>query len=222
MPRPRLSKGFIFGILFLTLLVAGIPLTLSQSQVQQILSGNAWSTTQSASAICGSSGVAIINVRFTNQETTKGIIVTAVDNQSGKSVKLGTVAAGKTTIGEINTGKTSLSNSLVTFNMAWADAPTQTFKITASYNGVSKCVVPSATPTPKPTNTPTPRPSNAPSPTITPTPKVTNTPTPKPTKTPTPTKPQPSVSPTVCLTPGTVKNVHIKCPYCTPSPSPDQ
>ena len=224
MPKPNLSKKFIFGFLLLAILLGGIPLVLSQSQIQQILSGKAWNTTQSASADCGPSGTAIINVRFTNQEPSQSMIVTAVDNQSGKSVNLGTIQAQKTQVGNIDTLKKSLNSSVVTFNMAWANNPSSTDQNTAGYSAVSTCTAPTPTITPKPTptNTPTPMPSNKPTPTMTPKPTPTNTPTPTPTKIPTPTNPQATISPTVCPSPGTVKNVHIQCPYCTPSPSPNQ
>ncbi|MBO7402796.1 MAG: hypothetical protein J6U10_07385, partial [Lachnospiraceae bacterium] len=58
---------------------------------------------------------------------------------------------------------------------------------------VSRRIVRTPTPTPRPTNTPTPtpRPTNTP----TPTPRPTNTPTPRPTNTPTPT-PRPTNTPT--------------------------
>ena len=215
MPKPNLSRRLLFGILILAVVAAGIPLALSQTQVQQILTGRAWSSTQSASAICGPTGTAIINVRFTNQEASRKMLVKAVDVQSGKSVDLGTVAGGGTGIGEINTLKTSLTASQVTFNLAWADAPATKDVRSAPYTAVSTCIAPTPTrtPTPRPTNTPTPKPSNAPTPT------ATKTPTPTATKTPTPTNPASSATPTTCPTPGTVKNVKIQCPYCTPSPS---
>lgn len=230
-PNPKFSAKFIIGILILVLLIGGIPLTLSQTQVQQILSGRAWSTSQSANAACTISGTVAINVKFSNTESNRSMIVNVYDSQSGKSVSLGTVYASQTKTGVINTGRTSLNSGSVTFKLAWADSPNVTDSRTASYNSVSTCIAPTPTPTRRPSPTPTRIPTRAPTPTPTgiPTPTPTRRPTPTPTRvlTPTPTRrPTPTPTgvyptPTKCPTPGTVKNIQIKCPYCTPSPSPN-
>jgi hypothetical protein len=202
MPNGNPSKGFLFGLIILIGLVVGIPLILSQSQVRQILSGNAWYTSQSASAACApTSDNVLIKVTFTNQESSRGMLVKAVDNQTGKSVDLGTIAAGKSKTDSIDTLRTSLNSGYVTFKLAWSSSSsgTDTDSRDASYSKVSQCTQPSPTPTPiKPT------------PTI---PYGTPTPTPRTSVTPTPT---------TCPTPGTVENIKIQCPYCTPSPSPNQ
>lgn len=217
--KPLFSKKLIMGVLVLAVLAGGIPLALSQTKIQQIFMGRAWETSQSAAAVCATSGTVVINVKFTNKESSRSMAVTAVDNQSGKSKSLGDVAVGKTATGTIDTLRTSLNSGQVAFKMSWSDGSSGSDTITASYSAVSTC--PATTPTP--TNTPTPSVTGTPTPstTKTPTPTVTMTPTPTGTKTPTPTT-NPSLSPTACLTPGAVKNVRIQCPYCTPSPSPNQ
>lgn len=149
----------------------------------------AWSTGQSATAICNNAGQGVINVSFTNQETSAsmGMNVTVKDNQTGDSTNLGTIASQQTKNGSINTGKNTLNNGTVTFFLTWASGNSGTDQRTANYSGVT-CQ--SAIPTP--TKAPTPTPTKE----ITPTP--TNAPTPTPTKevTPTPTS-QPSITPTV-------------------------
>lgn len=196
MQEQKISKKFVLVFLLAAILLGGIPLALSQIQKQQTLTSKAWSTSQFANAVCTSSGIVIINVRFINEEASRGMIVKAVDNQSGKSISLGTIGATKTKTGEIDTGRTSLNSGQVTFELAWADSPNLTDSRTAGYSAVAECVSPTLTPTPTvvtTTPTTTASPSAGPSPTI-----------------------------TVCPTPGTVKNVKIQCPYCTPSPSPNQ
>jgi hypothetical protein len=289
MQNQKLSKNFLLGMLLLVILAGGIPLILSQTQIQQVLTGRAWSTSQSASAECIASGTVIINVKFTNQESTRSMIVTAVDNQSGKSTSLGTVEPRKSKTGEIDTQKTSLNSSIVTFKLAWADKPNETDTRTADYSKASTCSGPTPTP-PQFPNCPDLTPPGdiahytngkhqiAGGDLLVGTDDVYSLPNgnaiqcfcpeegtngiqtdwwqtnltisgwikePNGTDwglldvpylaknsdytcgngpTPTPTTPLPSLTPTltVCPTPGTVKNVQIQCPYCTPSPNPNQ
>ncbi len=121
--------------------------------------------------------------------------VTATDQQTGKSVDMGSIQGGDTKTDAIDTEETTLNAGSVTFNLSWTNGQSGTDTRTASYNAVSKC-----TPTPTPTLTP------------------------KPTPTPTPTTPPGSPTPTICPTLAPVKNVHIICPNCqlSPSPSPSQ
>ena len=215
MPRANLPKKFLFGIILLIGLAAGLPLVLSQSQVQQILTGKAWYTSQSSSAVCSPTSTnALITVSFTNQESNPslGMLVKVVDTQTGKSVDLGTINSGATKTGQIDTGRTSLNSGYVTFNLAWSNGYSGTDSRTAGYSQVVNCAPPTPTPTPSPI---IPTPTTKPAPTSTPIP--TPTPTTKPTPTPSPV-PSASPTPTTCPTPGTVKNIKIQCPYCTPSP----
>lgn len=206
MPKINMPKGFLFGIILFIGLAAGIPLILSQSQVRQVLTGQAWYLSQSATAGCVSTSTNIfIKVSLTNEEASKNMIVKATDNQSGKSIDLGTVTAGKTKTGLIDTGLKTLNSGQVTFNFAWTDNPSDKDTSTAGYSKVSRCTGPTPT-TAITTPTPTPK-------TTTPTPTV---------LTPTPTTATSSATPTTCPTPETVKNIKIQCPYCTPSPTQNQ
>jgi len=168
-----------------------IPLTIIQVQNQQNIQQHAWLTTQSASASCpvGAAGVEI-TVTFTNTEPldpTLSMDVTALDQQSGKSVDMGSIKGGETKTNKIQTGKATLANGNVVFSLKWTDGHAGTDTRSAIYNAVSNCVPPTPTPTmtPKPTATPTPLPSGVPSPT-----------------------------PTICPTLGPVQNVKIDCPNC--------
>jgi hypothetical protein len=184
------------AVLVLLLLVGGGVLTLSQLQKQQNNQSKAdtvqWYVAQSASAVCNSTGKAVINVTFTNQETStsKNINVIATDNQTGTSINMGTVVAKATKTGQIVTSRTSLNSGSVSFKMTWSNGTSGSDSRSASYSSVKTCPQPTPTPTPKPTATPT------------------------------PTFPPGTPTPTTCPTPGTVKNVKIICPYCSPTPSP--
>jgi len=154
----------------------------------------AWNTTQSADAICTPSGLAAIDVRFTNTESDKDLAmnVVAQDNQTHNLVSFGTVEPKETKTGEIETVKTSLENDSVTFTLKWANGKPGTDTRTASYGAVN-CKPPTPTPTPQPTATPTPIPTvtviPTSQPTVTPQPTTITTPTPTevPTVTPIPT-----------------------------------
>jgi len=201
----KISKtGFtIFAVL--VLLIIGV-VTVKQTQIKQIFYGNAdtvtalWDCTDSATTECNSSGQAVINVSFTNTETdsTQIMIVTATDQQTNKSVNLGTIKPGQTVTGTIETGQTSLKAGEVVFTMVWSYDTSESDTRTADYSAVGPCA--------------------APTPSVTPTSKYTPTPTYNVSPT-TVVSPAPSASPTVCPTPGTVTNINIQCPYCTPSPT---
>lgn len=185
---------------FLVALVV-IPVGVIQLQQQQELRQRAegeisvqWLTSQSASTSCptGGSG-AVISVSFTNTEPNQpsmAMNVTALDEQTNKSVNLGSIAGGQTKTGQIQTGKTALNAGTVKFSLSWTDGHSGTDSRTADYKAVGNCQPPTPTPSPTPAG---------------PTPTGTRTPTPTPTKTPTPT---------ICPTLGPVQNVHIDCPNC--------
>lgn len=170
------------------------------------LIASAWSTSQSAEAVCTRSGTADIDVKFTNTESdqSNAMNVVAKDDQTGNSINLGTVESKQTKTGEITTNRTSLGNGMVTFSLTWAHKSGSDSR-TASYSGVN-CQPPTPTPTPRPTSTPTP------------TPRPTNTPTPRPTNTPTPT-PKPSATPTPTNAP-TATPTPTTMPTATPTETP--
>lgn len=170
----------------------------------------AWSTSQSAHAVCQTNGTAVVDFDFTNSESSRAMDVVASDAQAGKSVNLGTVYAKQTKVGEITSGQSSLHDGSVVFHLTWTNDHSQSDTRTANYSGVT-CKVPTPTPTPKLTITPTPPSgchfqavcplcqSGRPCPMIpcvvklvcstpTPTVKPTCTPTPKPSVTPIPVK----------------------------------
>ena len=204
---PRRFPHKVSAMMILVLLAAGVILLLSQANIRQIISGKAWSTANTAIAQCTSLGKVVINFSFTNKEASKAMLVVAKDSQTGLSSDLGKVLAGETKTGMIETTLTSLKSGIVSFKMTWVDDASSTDTVEAGYSSVSTCSQPTSIPTPRPTSTPTPKPSTNP----------TSNPTNSPTTTPTPSSP----TITICPTPGTVKNIQIKCPYCTPSPSPN-
>jgi hypothetical protein len=194
----RSPKFITITVAFLALII--IPLTLIEAQSKQNLLQNAesilWYTNQSASTACATNGSgADISVTFTNTETpssSTAMNVIATDEQTGKSVNMGSITGGNTKTSTIATGKTSLQAGTVSFALSWTDGQSGTDSRTATYNAVSQCI-PTPTPTPKPTATPTP--------------------TPMPSNQPTPT-------PTICPTLAPVQNVRIICPNCQLSPTP--
>jgi hypothetical protein len=154
-----------------------IPLTLIEVQSQQNIKQNAesilWVVNDSASTACAPDGSgANIAVTFTNAEspsTSTAMNVVATDQQTSKSVNMGSIKGGTSKTSIIATGKTSLDAGKVTFALTWTDGHSGTDSETASYNAVSKCVaLPTPTLTPKPTPTPT-TPPGQPTPTICPT-----------------------------------------------------
>lgn len=171
-------KFITFALAVIALVV--IPLTLIEAQSKQSFIQNAegifWLTTQSASTACAPDGSgASIAASFTNTESpssSTAMNVNVTDQQTGKSVSMGSITGGQTKTSIIDTAKTSLQAGEVTFALSWTDGHSGTDSRTANYNAVSKCVA-QPTPTPtlpaKPTSTPTPLPSGAPTPTICPT-----------------------------------------------------
>ncbi len=111
-------KFMMIAVAVLALVI--IPLTIIQVQNQQNIQQHAWLTTQSASASCpvGAAGVEI-TVTFTNTEPldpTLSMDVTALDQQSGKSVDMGSIKGGETKTNKIQTGKATLANGNVVFS----------------------------------------------------------------------------------------------------------
>ena len=168
------SPKFITITIAIIALIA-IPLTLIEIQSQQSLRQNAetilWATNQSASTTCATDGSgADITVTFINTENSSpsmAMNVTAKDQQTGKSVNMGTIIGGDSKTSAIATGKTNLNAGSVTFNLSWTDGHSGTDSRTASYNAVSSCN-PLPTPTTNPTPSPT-TPPGQPTPTICPT-----------------------------------------------------
>ena len=187
LPNP-LPNSFILGALVVATVI--IPFVVIQAQNQQTLLQNAWQVGQTALASCPQAGGAIITVSFSNAEPRKSstaMTVTAVDQQTGNSINLGSIDGGQTKTGQITTDKQTLTAGSVQFNLRWTDGHSGTDMRTANYNAVKNCQKP--TPTPTPLSSPTP---SSPTPPYTPL----------------------TPSPTICPTLGPVKNVHIKCPNC--------
>ncbi len=185
----------MLSLAFLGLIV--VPVTIIQVQnqqnTQQRAESLAWLTSQSAATSCStSSSQAVINVTFNNTEPNQSVYamnVVATDQQTGKSVDLGSITGGSSKTGQIMTGMASLNSGTVTFALTWTDGHSGTDSRTANYNAINNCSQPSPTlqpsPTQQPTAIPTPYPSDQPSPT-----------------------------PTVCPTLKPVQNVKITCPNC--------
>lgn len=150
----------------------------------------AWNVSVSATSLCEPEDheQAVIEVSFTNNESSREIDVIAKDLQSGRSISLGEVEAKHTAHGEIVPHRTELNKGAVAFFMTWAKGESGSDTRYASYNSIDcELPKPTSTPTPteKPTQTPTPTPTQMPTMTATPTPTV--TPTQVPTEMPTPT-----------------------------------
>lgn len=171
------SPKFVIFTLALIALIA-IPITLIDVQSRQNLEQNAegifWIANESASTACAPDGTgASIAVTFTNSEpqsSSTSMNVIATDQQTGKSVDMGSIKGGVSKTSVIATGKTSLSAGKVSFALSWTDRHSGTDTTSASYQAVSKCTAVTPTPTTgQPTPTTTPLPSGAPTPTICPT-----------------------------------------------------
>lgn len=168
------SPKFIM-ITIAILAIVVIPLTIIQSQTQQNTQQEAsenetqWQTDQSASAACPTEGGgAEITVKFNNTEpntNANSMDVIAKDNQSGKSVNMGTIRGGSSKTSEIDTERETLNAGTVTFSLKWTDGHSGVDSRTASYKAVGNCKPPTPTPTKEPS--PTPLPSGVPSPTPT-------------------------------------------------------
>ncbi|HWY79858.1 MAG TPA: hypothetical protein VNW29_05885 [Candidatus Sulfotelmatobacter sp.] len=146
-----------------------IPLTIIEVQSQQNLKQNAegilWVVSQAASTTCAADGSgANIATMFTNEESrnaSTAMNVTVKDNQTGKSVNMGSIAGGATKTNTIRTGKNALNAGTVTFTLTWTDGHSGRDSRTASYKAINSCI-------PQPTPTPT-IPPGQPTPTICPT-----------------------------------------------------
>lgn len=229
----------VIGIAAIVLVVVGLPISIIALKTQQNLQQEAWATIQSVTPVCNQ-GEVYLKASFKNNSTNSSsyywMKVTVKDNQTGKSVDMGTIKSQETKIATIDTGKSSVSSGYVTFFKTWYNHSGSENKIVYYSKLVCKTQYPTYTPSPRYTHTPTPRYTLTP--TLTPRYGSTNTPTPAYTHTPTPTySPTPTYTPTVtpthtptptyamtntltptptaCPTPEKVLNVKITCPNCT-------
>ena len=130
-----------------------IPLTIIQVQnsqdIRQRAEGVLWATDQSASTSCPAEGEgAVIEATFHNTEPNQSSLamdVTVKDQQTSKSVTMGTVKGGETKTVKIETGKETLKAGSVTFSLKWSDGHSGTDSRTASYKAVSYCIKPTPT-----------------------------------------------------------------------------
>lgn len=117
----RLGR-FVQGlIVILTALFATVAFVVFQTteRPETIPSVLAWSTHQTAKAICVHDHKAAIDVTFQNTEPIDEMDVIATDLQTGKSVDLGTVLPGETVPGRIETGQSTLAAGTVRFDLEW-------------------------------------------------------------------------------------------------------
>jgi len=189
------------------------------SLLYQRFPGLAWKTAQSAQAVCSDLGTVDLQVSFTNTEPVNLVWcmnVVATDLRTGESIDLGSVEAGETATGVIETNISPLGAGQVRFELTWCDGRKGIDSRTVSYDATT-CQLPS--PTPKPTLTPSPSPTEGPSPTPTPTPTppVTTTPGSSPTITPSATVTS-SPSPTTTVT-ITQSSTPTTVPTFTPNPT---
>lgn len=148
--------------------IIGIVSAYILSNQKQDNRNRAWQTAQSVSAICNADGTVRIVPSFTNTEPVNfpdgDMKVTVTDQQTNKMTDLGVVRGGETKTGSIDTGLNSLSSGSVLFSLTWANHDGGDSR-TESYQAVSLCSQPTATPTPTPEITPSPSPTTTPSPT---------------------------------------------------------
>ena len=99
------------GVAFLLVVLAAMP-------------SGAWLFRASVDQTCTASGVQL-TVHFTNTEpkASQAMTVSATDTQTNKSVTLGTVAAGKSGQGTIDTALQSVKTGKVRIDLAWASDP---------------------------------------------------------------------------------------------------
>lgn len=194
------SPKFITITIALIALIV-IPFTLIEVQSQQSLKQNAetilWQTTQSASTACASNGSgALISATFTNTEPRSSSTAMDVTVKDQQTGK--TANMGSILGGDTRTATINTGrSSLNAGSVTFALSWSDGHSGTDSRTASYKAVSKCvATPTPTPTKKPTP----------------------------TPTTPPGQPTPTICPTLGPVKNVHINCPNCqlTPSPNPSQ
>lgn len=155
-----------------------IPLTIIQVQNQQNIFQQAseteivWDTEQSAVASCPEDreGV-VIKATFENTEPRRSstdMDVVVKDQQTGKSVTMGTVRGEESKTVDIQTERQTINAGSVTFSLTWTDGRSGKDSRTASYKAVKDCIKPTPTPTLTPTPSPT-LPPEVPTPTICPT-----------------------------------------------------
>ncbi len=182
---------------------------LTYQKSQKVTEPFAWQTEYSAKAVCLNSGTAVIQISFTNKETSEnsGMLVTVLDNQTGKTIDLGQVAPGATITGTIETGQTSLNANTVQFQLKWVSGSGGTDAKTSAYDAV-QCES-SVTPEPSPSETP----AVSTTPGTSPSPSVTSEVTPESTVT-------ASIHPSLTITPSlTVTVESTVAPTNTPQPS---
>lgn len=150
-----LTSRALFGFLFVLAALVGTPIAIFQLQQQQEIrqradTGIAWSTSQSASSSCPTTGSgAIITATFNNTEPDRSnyaMNVVAKDRQTGKSVNLGSIRGGQSKSGVIQTGRTSLSAGTVDFALTWTDGHSGIDSRSAGYQTISNCNTPTPTP----------------------------------------------------------------------------
>ncbi len=152
---------------------------VSFTQRQTYLAPRAMSSTSAAVAKCDTLGNAVIDLTFTNTQnggSDQDLNVTVIDDQTGKSVNLGTVPAGQSVTGKIETGVKSLTAGTVRFQLAWTDGRAGIENIPQTYSAVS-CAASDTDLSPTQTITTTAQPSISPAVTteLTPTVSITAT-----------------------------------------------
>lgn len=163
-------KFIMIAIAILAVFV--IPLTIVQVQNQQNILQRAseivWDTDQSAVAVCPDDKESVvIKATFENTEPRRSstdMDVVVKDQQTGKSVTMGTVRGGESKTVDIQTERQTINAGSVTFALTWTDGRSGKDSRTASYKAVKDCIKPTPSPSPSPT-----LPPEVPTPTICPT-----------------------------------------------------
>ncbi len=143
-----------------------VSLSIATQFISHSSTAYAWATQQSTASIC-ESNIAKIAVSFKNTEYVSEEIKTnywsmnviATDQNTNKSIDLGTVKPGETKTGIISTQSQSTSAGNIKFDLTWTDGRKGIDSRTSAYSA-KECVVVTPTPTPTPTATPTPKPTS--------------------------------------------------------------
>lgn len=141
--RRKVISLTIVGIAYAMIV---LPLIISNVQKQQELRGRAQFvqpsatqelsgqvTLQASQSLCTVNGNAEIGVAYTNIDTQRSIEVTATDQNTGRTVSLGTIAPEETNSAVVPVDQNTVSAGTITFTVNFTDTPNQKDTRTTTY-----------------------------------------------------------------------------------------
>lgn len=150
--RRKVISLTIVGIAYALIV---LPLIITNVQKQQSLRSKADSTltselasnavNQSSQAQCTADGNAEVGISYTNTDTSRSVVVSAVDSATGQSFNFGTIEPQETKTGVISPKTASLNGGTITYTVAYADTPSQTSQKISTYS--AKTCTPASTST---------------------------------------------------------------------------